>query len=253
MKKFLVLLLIVFTVTAYSQKTDLATVNTVKPKLGQKMAFEAAYKQHIAKFHKAEEKISVYEVLSGPYNGYYHLVNAGRSFPDLDKERTDAAAHNLDLDKTFFPLLEETMNGTYRFVDSISTRPDVVAESFVVTVRHLKQGINFGDYYRELARGAAINKTLKGSFFENLSVSVFVQLWAGTDAVTVSIRNLKDGFKSLEQGYYVMTPAGSPTFREAYEKAYGGAAWDERVKVLDGAVEKTEQYIMKLRKDLSSQ
>ena len=253
MKKIFVLLLMVTTIAAYSQKTDLATVNTVKPKLGQKMAFEAAYKVHIAKFHKAEEKINVYEVLSGPYNGYYHLVNSGRSYADFDKERTDAAAHSLDLDKTFFPLLEETMNGTYRFVDSISTRPEVVAESFVVTVRHLKQGINFGDYYRELARGVAVVKTLKGSFFENLSVTVFVQLWAGTDAVTVSIRNLKDGFKSLEQGYYVMTPTGSPTFREAYEKAYGFDAWDARVKVLDSAVEKTEVYIMKLRKDLSSQ
>ena len=48
-------------------------------------------------------------------------------------------------------------------------------------------------------------------------------------------------------------PAGGPSFREMYEKAYGGTAWDDRVKLLDGAVVKTEQYIMKLRKDLSSQ
>ena len=75
----------VTTYAVYSQKTNLATVNTVKPKNGQKMAFEAAYKQHIAKFHKAEEKINVYEILSGPYDGYYHLVNSGRSFADFDK------------------------------------------------------------------------------------------------------------------------------------------------------------------------
>ena len=59
-------------------------------------------------------------------------------------------------------------------------------------------------------------------------------------------------FKDLEPP---TTPAqaGGPTFRELYEKAYGGTAWDDRVKLLDGAVVKTEQYIMKLRKDLSSQ
>ncbi|MBK6936726.1 MAG: hypothetical protein IPH18_07440 [Chitinophagaceae bacterium] len=55
MKQTLLLLLMVVTMAAYAQK-NIATVNTVKPRLGQKMAFEAAYKVHIAKFHKADEK-----------------------------------------------------------------------------------------------------------------------------------------------------------------------------------------------------
>ena len=247
------MLFMAVTIAAYSQNKDLATVNSVKPKSGQKMAFEAAYKQHIAKFHKAEEKISVYEVLSGQYNGYYHLVNAERSFADFDKERTDAAAHSLDLDKTFFPLLEETVNGTFRFIDSLSLRPEVTAEAFVVTIRHLKEGLNMEDYRRELSRSVRINKMAKGAFIESLSYSYHEQLWDGSDQVVVIIRNLKDGFKSLEQGYYAPNPPGTPTFRQEYEKAYGGEAWDARVKLLDGAVVKTEQYIMKLRKDLSSQ
>src|ERR1700674_4041473 len=119
MKKIIFLLLSVITIAAYSQKTDLATVNTVKPKMGQKMAFEAAYKIHVAKFHKTDERMNVYEILSGPYIGYYHLVNSGKSYTDFDKERADATAHSMDLDKNFFPLLEETMNGTYRFIDSL--------------------------------------------------------------------------------------------------------------------------------------
>lgn len=253
MKKFLVLLIVATSLTAYSQKTDLATVNTVKPKAGQKMAFEAAYKIHVAKFHKAEEKLNVYEILSGTYAGYYHIVNSGRSFADMDKERPDATAHSLDLDKTFFPMLEETKNGTYRFVDSLSLRPDVVAEKFVVTVRHLKQTVVLADYNRELARSAKVLKNLKSGFFENLSLSFFDQLWDGTDQVTVTIRNLKDGFKSLETDYYGAAPAGSPSFRDEYVKQFGHTAWDDRVKVMDGAVDKTEVYIMKLRKDLSSQ
>ncbi|TAL43802.1 MAG: hypothetical protein EPN92_09665 [Chitinophagaceae bacterium] len=253
MKKILLLLLMATTLAAYSQKTDLATVNTVKPKKGQKMAFEAAYKLHVAKFHKTEEKLQVYEVLSGEYIGYYHLVNAGRSYADFDKDRADASAHSLDLDKTFFPLLEETMNGTFRFVDSLSLRPQVEAEKFVVTVRHLKQALNFNDYRRELARSVKVLNNLKGGFFENLSYNFFDQLWDGSDQVTVTIRNLKDGFKSLESGYFPDAPAGSPSFRDEYVKQFGHTAWDERVKVMDAAVEKTEVYIMKLRKDLSSQ
>ena len=170
MKRILILLLMVTTLAAYSQTTAptnlQSTVNTVKPKLGQKMAFEAAYKVHTAKFHKADEKISVYEILSGENAGYYHLVNSGRSYADMDKERSDAAVHSLDLDKSFFPLLEDTKNGTYRFIDTLSLKPEVEANSFVVSVNHLKQGLNIGDYRRELSRAVKTFKKLKGSFFE---------------------------------------------------------------------------------------
>ena len=256
MKQILFLLFMVITMTAYSQTqqtTDLVTVNTVKPKPGQKMAFEAAYKLHVAKFHKTEEKINVYEILSGEYVGYYHLVQAGRSFEDFDKARSDAAAHALDLDKNFFPLLEDTRNGTYRFMDSLSLRSEVEAEKFVVNINHLKQGLVIADYRRELARGIKINKNAKGPFIENLSFSYFEQLWDGSGQITVSIRNLKDGFKSLQGGYFGSTPAGTPSFRDDYVKAYGHTAWDDRVKLLEGAIVKTEQYIQRFRKDLSSQ
>lgn len=253
MKQILFLLFMITTTVANAQKTDLFTVNTVKPKKGQKMAFEAAYKQHVAKFHQADQKTNVYEILSGQYNGYYHLVIGNRSYADFDKERPDANVHSMDLDKSFFPLLDETMNGTYRFIDSLSLRPGTDADKFVVTVRHLKDGLSMDDYRRELARSVKINGSAKGPFIENLSYSFFDMLWDGSDQVTVTIRNLKDGFKSLEQGYYAANPPGTATFRDEYTKTYGATAWDDRVKLLEGAVVKTEVYIMKLRKDMSSQ
>lgn len=249
----ILLLLMGFSISVFAQKTDLSTVNTVKPKKGQKMAFEAAYKVHTAKFHKGDEKISVYEILSGDYTGYYHLVNSGRSFAGFDNERSDAAFHNMDLDKTFFPFLDDTKNGTFRFIDSLSLRPELTAEAFVTTVNHLKDGLNFNDYRRELGRNISVLKMLKSDFFNNLSLSFFDQLWDGSDQVTVSIRNLKDGFKSLEQGYYATPPAGTASFRDEYVKQYGHTAWDDRIKLLEGSVVKTEQYIMRLRKDMGSQ
>ena len=257
MKQISILLAMLIAMTAGSQQAtqvkDLVTVNTVKPKPGQKMAFEAAYKQHVAKFHKGDDAINVYEILSGEYAGYYHLVEGDKSFEDFDKARADATAHSLDLDKNFFPLLEDTRNGTYRFMDSLSLRPDPVGESFTVTINHLKQGLAIADYRRELARGAKLNKNAKGPFIESLSLSYFEQLWDGSDQTTVSIRNLKDGFKSLQAGYYPPNPTGTPSFRDEYSKTYGNTAWDDRVKLLDGAVAKSEQYIMKFRKDLSTQ
>lgn len=252
MKKILVLLLMGTTLAAYSQKTDLSTVNTVKPKNGQKMAFEAAYKVHIAKFHTATEKLSVYEIISGPHSGSYHLVNGGRSFADMDKERADATAHSMDLDKTFFPYLEETMNGTYRFMDSLSINPEQGGEKCIVNARTIKSSTE-GDYRAELARSAKIASKMKGGFWDHLSVNVFEQIWDGSEPVVVNVRNLKDGFKSLETDYYGAAKPGDPSFKDEYIKAYGTLDWDKRVKLLDDAVVKNEQYIMKLRKDLSSQ
>jgi hypothetical protein len=263
MKKFFLLLFMSATLISYAQPPapvkDLSTVNTVKPKKGQKMAFEAAYKAHVAKFHKADEKVAVYEIITGPHAGSYHIVNNERSFADFDKERPDAAAHSLDLDKSFFPLLEETMNATYRFIDSCSWNADVKAESFVVSVNHMKEGLNGLDYRRELARSYKIQKAMANPMMSNFSISYFEQLWDGSDQVTVSIRNLKDGFKSLQPRFYAPpTPApppapGTPSFRDIYIKDYGYDAWDARTKVMDSAIVKTEQYLMKLRKDLSSQ
>jgi len=252
MKKIILLLFIAFSITAFAQKTDLTTVNTVKPKLGQKMAFEAAYKVHTAKFHKAEEKISVYEIMTGTYAGFYHLVNGGRSYADFDKARTDASTHSLDLDKTFFPYLEQTRNGIYRLVDSLSFHQEIQGESYLVNLRHIKASLQ-EDYRLESARTVKILSKLKGTFWDNLSFNLFEQLWDGSEPVVVQIRNLKDGFKSLEPNYYGAATTGAPTFKDEYVKAYGTADWDKRVKLLEDAVVKNEQYIMKLRKDLSSQ
>jgi hypothetical protein len=254
------LLVTLSTMTVYAQPpapvNNLSTVNTVRPKKGQKMAFEAAWKVHVAKFHKTDDKVSVYEIITGQYAGMYHIVHGGRSFADFDKERTDANAHSLDLDKNFFPHLEETMNATYRFIDSLSWQPETKAESFLVSVDHFKQGFNQGEWRREQARSLKIQKQMANPMMMNFSWSTWEQLWDGSDQVVINIQNRKDGFKSLQGGFYgPPTPpvAGAPTMRELYTKAYGYDAWDARVKLFDGAVVKTEQYLMVLRKDLSSQ
>jgi hypothetical protein len=252
MKKNIFLFLMACSLAAHSQKTDLSIVNTVKPKLGQKMAFEAAYKLHTARFHKTDEKLSVYEIMTGTYAGYYHLVNGGRSYADFDKSRPDAAAHYTDLDKTFGPVLQETRNAVYRWMDSSSFHPNMDAEQFTVNVRHIKLDLQ-EDYRKESIRGAIILAKLKGKFWDHLSVNVFEEIWDGSDPVVVSIRNLKDGFKSLEANYYGPMNDGNPTYKDEYIKAYGTADWDKRTKLMDDAVVKNEQYIMRIRKDLGTQ
>ncbi|MBK6937531.1 MAG: hypothetical protein IPH18_12065 [Chitinophagaceae bacterium] len=250
MKKILLLLFVASTLATYAQKTDITNVNSVKPKKGQKMAFEAAYKVHIAKFHKAEEKLTVYEIMTGKYAGFYHLVNGGMSLASFDKERADATTHSLDLDKTFFPYLEETKNGVYRWMDSLSFHSDMKAERFLVNVRTIKSSVQ-ADYRTELKRSVVIANMMKGKFWDALSLNVYEQLWDGSEPIVVTIRNLKDGVASLETDFY--GPQATATFKDEYIKTYGTLDWDKRDKLMTDAVENNEQYIMKLRSDLSSQ
>lgn len=240
---------------ANGQGKTLYEVNVLKPKPGMKSAFETAWKAHIAKFHKSDDKRRVYEVLSGPHMGEYHIVEGPFAYADMDIDRPNAKDHGMDLEKTFSPLVEPTgMNATFRSDDSSGVNPNVTAEHFLVTVSHVKWGM-ITETIRENRRGAYI--FMKVNPTTRFNSTVYTQLWSGSNPVRISIRALKDGFKELENDYYGPNPtANQPNaFRDAYIKEYGYDAWDARSKVLDNNVniESREQYIMKLRKDLSSE
>ncbi len=237
---------------ANGQGKTLYTVNFVKPKAGQKSAFEASWKIHLAKFHKTDKR-NVYEVMSGPNIGSFQIVEGPISYADMDMEKPMAKEHGMDLDKNYFPMLEnDRMNGTYRWDDTASFNPNVKADKFLVTVTHVKFGM-IQETIRESRRGSLI--TAKINPTSRFSVNVFTQLWSGSDPVRVSLRNLKDGFKELETDYYGPNTMAPNAFKDAYIKDYGQDAWDARGKILDNNanVQSREIYILKFRKDLSSQ
>jgi hypothetical protein len=256
MRKTIFLWLFVATAfIASGQGKTLYEVNFVKPKPGMQSTFEAKWKTHLAQFHKTDNKRTVYEVMSGSHNGEFHIVEGPIAYADMDTERPNAKEHGLDLEKNFSPYLEpNSMNGTYRWDDTASFNGNVTADKFQVTITHIKFGMQV-ETLREAKRTSLINAKLNPT--NRLSYNFFVQVWAGSDPVTVTIRNLKDGFKELENNYYGPNPmANQPNaFKDAYIKEYGYDAWDARQKVLDNNanVASREVFIMKLRKDLSSE
>ncbi len=238
---------------ANGQGKTLYEVNFVKPKAGMRSAFEANWKAHLAKFHKTDDKRTVYEVLSGPHSGEYHIAEGPISYADMDIDRPNAKEHGLDLEKNFSPLLEpNTMNATFRWDDTASFNGKVTADKFQVTITHVKWNM-ITETIRESRRGSLINAKINPT--SRFSANVYTQIWSGSDPVRVSIRNLKDGFKELETDYYGPNTTPPNAFRDAYIKDYGYDAWDARQKVLDNNanVESREVFIMKLRKDLSSE
>ncbi|HEX2683996.1 MAG TPA: hypothetical protein VHL77_08680 [Ferruginibacter sp.] len=251
-KAIFVWLFMVIAFMVNGQGKTLYTVNMVKPKAGQKANFEAAWKAHAAKYHKTSDKRTVYEILSGPYTGYYQIVEGPISYADMDAEKPMAKEHSLDLDKNYFPMLEDQrMNATYRWDDSASFNQGVVADKFMVTVNHIKFG-QLDATVREARRASLITQKINPT--SRFSVNVYTQLWAGSDPVRVSVRNLKDGFKELETDYYGPNTLPPNAFKDAYIKDYGQDAWDARQKLLDNNanIQSREVFITRLRKDLSS-
>jgi hypothetical protein len=253
MRKALFLwLFVAATFTSYSQTTTpLYTVNSVKPKAGQKNAFEVAWKTHVTKYHKTDKRM-VYEIMSGPYMGYYQIVEGPYSYADMDKEKAGSKEHSMDLDKSFFPYLEDNrMNGVYRWEDTSSYNAKVTAEKFVVNVNHIKFG-QMPATIREMKRTALIWAKLP--YPPTISYNMYIQQWSGSDPVSIQVRNLKDGWKELENN--PMGPNRNPpsAFKDAYIQQYGQADWDARSKLIDdnANVQSRETYIMVLRKDLSS-
>jgi hypothetical protein len=240
---------------ASGQGKTLYEVNIVKPKPGMRSTFEAKWKEHLAKFHKSDDKRAVYEVVSGPRNGEYHIVEGPIAYADMDIDRPNGKEHGIDLEKNFSPYLEpNSMNATYRWDDTASFNGKVEADKFQVTVTHVKFGMQM-ETLREAKRSSLINAKINPA--NRFSYNYYVQIWAGSNPVVVTIRNLKDGFKELEQNYYGPNPmANQPNaFRDAYIKDYGYDAWDARQKVLDNNanVASREIFLMIRRKDLSSE
>lgn len=244
MRKIFFLLLLAATLNTFGQGKTIYSVSWVKPKIGMVTAFETAWKAHVAKFHNGDDKRTVFEITSGDRSGCYQFIEGPMSFADMDAEKANQSAHDLDYDKTVAPTLaEESGSYYYQYLDSLSFNTDVLANKSVVTLTYIKGG-KMGDYRDELKRAVDMNKKIGVPFNNNR----YQQMAAGSAPQMASVYNLKDGFKQLEMDYF----KDAPNFRDSYVKIYGIDAWEARIKLLDEIVLKTEVYWRKRRADLSS-
>ena len=244
MRKIILLLLTAVTVTVFGQGKTIYSVSMVKPKIGMTSAFENAWKAHVAKFHNGDDKRSVFEITSGDHAGYYQFVVGPMSFADMDVEKTNQSAHDLDYEKTVaVTLAEESGVYYYQYLDSLSFNTDATGEKAVVTLTWIKSG-KMSDYRNEIKRGVEVTKKLNVPTNNRR----YQMMAAGSSPQMASVYVLKDGFKQLEQDYF----KDVPNFRDNYIKTYGFDAWTDRVKLLDEIIVKTENYLRKRRADLSS-
>ena len=232
------------------QGKTLYEMNMFKPKPGMASLFESKWKTHLAMFHKSDNRRTVYEVMTGKYAGFYQIIEGPESWADMDVERADSKAHGLDIEKNFTPYIEQEMQSVYRYDDTSSYRPNVVAEKFWISVAHIKPGMVQATL-REAKRANELQPKMPNPY--KGSLNTYVQMMSGSDPVIVTVRSLKDGFKELEMNYY---GPSNPTnaMKDAYIATYGQEDWDKRSKLLDdnANIVSRDVYLTKLRKDLST-
>lgn len=245
MRKFLIIVLTLASAYTFGQGNTLYSASMITPKMGKTADFETKWKAHLAKFHGQDNSRMVYEILSGDNAGSYLLTQGPTSFADMDKERANNKAHDLDYDNNVPPALEKSSGDyTYRWADTLSYNGKMNTDKFITTVYHLKAGKG-PDLTAEIKRSINVNTIIKSPS----SYNTYIKLWAGSKPEIVTVTNLKDGFKQLDNNF---TPSMSNTFKDAYIKEYGQEMWDKRLKLLTEITESFDVYISKFRKDLST-
>ena len=231
--------------TTFGQGNTLWDVEMVQTKTGQSKAYEKAWKAHVIKFHNGDDKRYAEEIMSGANAGSILIASGPYSLADLDKERANAAAHAADYELTVAPSVGTlTQWGTYRWADTLSYNGTVQADKFVTTVYHIKPG-KTPDFIAEIKRSIAVNTKIKSPS----SYNTYVKMWGGSSPEIVTVTNLKDGFKQLDNTF---NPTMGKDFQNAYVQEYGQEMWDKRLKLLPEIMTSWDTYISKNRKDLSS-
>ena len=247
MRKVFFLLLAVVSTHSFAQTHSLVGVSLVKPKMGQETAFEDAWKAHLKKYHQTDttNRRAVFEITSGVRTGYYYLTSGGLSWADMDIERSNDKAHDADYASTIVSTLQsESGNDVYRWADTLSYRPEVQASKYTITIYHIKTGKQ-NEVTDEIKRAIAVDKKINSP----LSFNGYILTLSGSTPVVVIIRNLKDGFKELDQDFY---KGLNDQFKVAYIEMYGYPQWEKRMNGIAENMVLVEQEMVKYRADLSS-
>jgi hypothetical protein len=247
MRKILFFLCLTGAIHSFAQTKSLVGVLLVTPKIGQEQNFESAWITHLKKFHQADttNHRSVFEITSGSRTGSYYLTNSDMSWADMDIERSNDKAHDMDYASTISSTLQsQSGEMIYRWADTLSYNPDVQATKYVLTVYHIKTGKQ-NDLTDEIKRAIAVDKKINSP----VSLNGYIQTLSGSTPTVIMVRSLKNGFKEIDPDYY---KGLNDQFQAAYITMYGQAQWDKRMTALADLTDLTEQEMMKYRADLSS-
>lgn len=233
MKKLL-LALFLMPMMALGQEKNIVNTVRIFPKLDKTVEFEKALANHHQKFHTGTFKATVFNVLTGPDAGAYHITMGPISWEDLDN-RKPTAEHDADWDTKVLPLVNKISGVGFSAYDSkLST---IAVGDFVekITIFHI---------FPKEGKGGAVGSILKRAKpsweINNRSVAVYTSESSGENQFALVTRH-KNGWK--EKGE---KPAKS------LKEVLGDAEFEDLMNDVSANIKKTYSEMLQMKKSLGS-
>ena len=212
MMKAIFLLLMLIPFVSISQSKNVISTTREFPKVEKQLEFEKALATHAQKYHTGDVKWRVFDIVSGPDAGGYHIVEGPKTWDSEDTRGTLGVEHTNDWSKSVAIYLTDRHSSGYSvYIDSLSTVA-IGDYSDKVQVTHItpKLGCSY--------RVATMLKSMKAAWIaDGSTVTVYESNGSGTAQFAIA-RRYKQGLKEKEVGF-------RKSFVDTYEKIHGAGSW----------------------------
>lgn len=238
MKKLLLLLLLI-PLTGICQTKNVVSVTRLHPKPEKTLELEKALTNHAQKFHTGDWKWRIFEIMSGPEVGGYHIVEGFNTWTTMDGRGNLGAEHTADLQKNIGILtLGRGTTDFFLFREDLSTvQPTDYSDKISITHVYPKPG--YGPKMEE-----EIKKEKKLWEASGESVAVYQSHFSGEPQFGVTFRH-KQGWKEKENDF-------RKPLKERYIAMFGVEAYNERLKSIQETTNRWWGEMLTFRPDLSS-
>ena len=167
----------------FSQTQNVVTAERIFPKPDKNAEFEKAVAAHAQKFHTGNWKWRVFEIMSGPDYGGYHVTERPNSWTKMDTRGDISKEHIDDWNKAVAPLITGRGNSMYAtFNDELSTvQLTDYADNIIMNHIFLKPGMI--DKFKEL-----LKKSKAAWTAGNESIAVYESFASGPPQITIVTR-----------------------------------------------------------------
>ncbi len=234
---FLLLMLIPF--LSFSQTKNVISTNRVFPKVDKQLEFEKALAAHAQKYHTGDVRWRVFDIVSGPDAGGFHIVEGPKTWESEDTRGDINVEHNNDWHKNVTIYLTDRSSSGYSvYVDSLSTI-GIGDYSDKVQITHIypKMGCNM--------KVLTMLKKLKAVWAaEGSTMAVYEVSASGAPQFAIA-RRFKQGLKEKADGF-------RKPFKVAYEKIHGVGSYDLYLDEIKLYYDDVWSELIFYRADLSS-
>lgn len=240
MKKILFLSVMYFMAHSLMGQANTANFMYYKVKPGQRMAFNDALKNHVAKYRKAGTPYAwaVFNLIGGSHhNEVMALYNIGTSWAQRDE--LSNLPSNTEASSDFYlkvsPFIEGVTGGeiiSYQaeYSNSSPSERSSKIRSNILTLKYVPAQ-EFWDVIKRLPKA-----------WDKAGIKVATYQTSGINRLIFS-RRFPNGWKELDE---------APKLKNAYDEVYGKGAYEKDIAIMRNYVVENETVFMTLQPELSS-